>query len=145
MFQKFIFTLVLILTTCLCAAPASMAQSNDYDAMLETVFADEPPLTQVDIDNFIKIGPDMVQAANANSIANAAKTLQQVDWTEKRGSYVTAKICNAYAIYLSPEMAKSMLENAGMPEFLLPTDSEMALVQKNIEALDKIFLSIDSF
>lgn len=144
MFPKFILTLLLVLTACLCAAPASMAQSNDNVAMVENIFAEEPPLAQADIDNFLKIGPDMIKAAIANDIAGAAKALQQVDWTEKRGSYVTAKISNAYAINLNPEMARSMLESAGMPEFMLPTDSEMALVQKNIAALDKIFLSFAS-
>lgn len=145
MFPKVILSLALILTTCLCAVPASMAQSNDHAAMMEAVFAEEPPLTQTDIDNFLKIGPDMVKAALANDTASAAKALKQVNWTETRGSYITAKISNAYAIQLNPEMARSMLESAGMPKFLLPTDSELALVQSNIAALDKIFLSLDSF
>lgn len=145
MFQKLILILVLSLTICLCAAPAPMAQSNAYDAMIEAAFAEEAPLTQADIDKFLKIGPEMVKAAIANDINSATKVLQQVDWTETRGSYVTAKISNAYAINLNPEAARSMLKSAGMPELLLPTDSEMALVQKNIAALDQVFLSLGSF
>ena len=145
MFRKSIFTLALFLTVFICAAPAVMAQTSADTAMIEALFAKEAPLTQADVDKFIEIGPDMVQAATANDVAKAAEILNQVGWTETRGSFVTAKISNAYAINLNPDMAKSMLEAAGMPATLMPTDAEMALVQKNIAALDKIFTSVGSF
>lgn len=145
MFRKSILILAFMLVACLCAAPATMAQTANEAAMIEAMLSKEPPLTQADIDNFIKIGPDMVKAASANDVAKAAEVLKQVGWSETRGSFVTAKISNAYAMNLNPEMAKSLLESASMPAILMPTDSEMALVQKNIDALNTVFLSVGAF
>lgn len=136
MFKKSILTLILVLAACLGAAPAVMAQASVDTAMFEAVFAKEPPITQTDIDNFIKITPYMTQNASVNDIAKIMEIFEQAGWTEIRASYVSAKTINAYAINKDPE-ARSLMESAGIPSILMPTDAEMALVLKNFETLDK--------
>lgn len=126
---------------CFCLAPLALAQTATDAALIEAVFSKEPPLTQQDINTFIKIGPEMIKAASANDVGAATAALQKANWTEARGSYVTAKVSNAYAMNLNPEMAKSMLESAGMPSILLPTPAELELVKNNMDKLDKVFMS----
>lgn len=145
MYKKVMLSLAAALFICFCLTPFAMAQTANEAALLEAVFAKEPPLTQKDIDMFIKIGPDMVKAASANDVGAATAALQKASWTEARGSYVTAKISNAYAMSLSPDMAKSMLESAGMPSILLPTADELKLVQNNMDKLTEVFMSFGSF
>lgn len=144
MFKKTVLSLACAIIVCLCAVPA-MAQLGGDFAALESALANEPPITQQDIDTFVKIGPDMVKAATANDQAKAAELLGQAGWSEIRGSYVTAKISNAYAISLYPDMATSMLRDAGMPEVLMPTEAELKLVQQNRATLDAVFAPVGTF
>lgn len=79
----------------------------------------EMPLSQADIDAFIRYGPSLIRAFNADDTSMASTIMLQTGWNKIRGTYVISKIGNGYAINIQPLLAKAMLEGAGMPAVLV--------------------------
>lgn len=142
MLKKCMLLLALAVIFCVTTNTAVMAQQPSTMEEVETAFAKEKPLTQTDIDTFIKIGPQMVQLSQTNDIVAAEKIIREAGWSEIRGSYITAKISNAYAMNADPEFAQMIMEAAGMPQILLPTDAELKLVADNMDKLEAIFMQV---
>ena len=140
MLKKYALLLALAVIFCVTANTTALAQQPATMEEVEAAFAKEKPITQADIDTFIKIGPQMVQASQSNDIAAAEKIIKDAGWSEIRGSYVTAKISNAYAMNANPEFAQMIMEAAGMPQILLPSPAELKLVADSMDELGAIFL-----
>lgn len=120
-----------------CMAAPAAAQSLPPDTA--AALAQEPSLTQADIDAFILYGPTLIRASRTNDVDAADTALASAGWSTIHGSYVVSKISNGYAISVQPQMARAMLESAGMPDVLTPTAAELKLIKQNLSALNVIF------
>ncbi|MDR3038630.1 MAG: hypothetical protein LBV21_05010 [Candidatus Adiutrix sp.] len=130
--QKILTGLILTLM----AATPIFAQSAPSDhgdipqAVIET-FALEPPISQADVDAYIKIIPELPKLMNdpqsAETIA-AAHNLSPV-----RFSYIMAKVPLTMAIAAGADPKTLGLE--ALPKVLHPTAPELAVVRTNLEAL----------
>lgn len=103
----------------------------------------EAPLNQGDIDNFIKLWPELQKSDKGSyTEAESIALFEKYGFPKYRGPFVLLKITNARVLSGLPaehlEMAKGMLLSQKMPSVYMPSDSELALVAKNKAALDKI-------
>lgn len=102
---------------------------------LAAVLAREVPLTQADIEVYMKFLPRVPQAAgNENSMT---LLFQSTGLTESRFLYVFGKIPIAFDLASGSSAQDLKLDQ--VPPALRPTPDETALVKKNIEPLRKAF------
>lgn len=134
-------TLLLTLITFL-GAGATLAQtagSEAENAKLMAAFAKEGPLTEADLQTFIKIAPVLLEAVDANDEALGLKLMEGAGWGEIRGAYVTSKIGNGYMMLTDAENAQILFDLVEMPEFLIPGPKEITLINKYQTELSKFF------
>ena len=118
-------------------APAKATSAVDQAAMMEA-FKKEAPLTQKDVDIFIKMMPELSKVANDE--AKVLEIIKKNGLTEMRGAYVSAKMGVAF-MALSQGGAEAIdAMMAQVPEQIRPTKSELDLVKKNQDAIQKVFL-----
>jgi hypothetical protein len=121
-----IFAMVAIIALPLVA----QAQVNPAD------FANEPALTDKDVDIFIGFTQFTAQSMKAGTTpvqADLDKFASDNGITTTRLIYLTSKIGTAYAISLNPTAKDAV--TAQMPDYLKPTEAELNLVttrQKDI-------------
>lgn len=93
----------------------------------------EPPLSQADVDAYLKIMPEMPKAmSDPNALV---KAYEAAGLTEVRFSYIVSKIALAQAMNMGAKASDLQLDQ--LPEVLRPTDADVALVKKNMDALNK--------
>lgn len=125
--------LVFGLMMALCAAPVLMAQMPATEAEAIAAFEKEKPLTQKDMDAYIKI---LSQAKEIGSDQDKLiKAYKDAGLTEIRGHFVTAKIGMAMMAAQMGEQAEAML--AQIPPVLKPSKDESDLVSKNMDKIQK--------
>lgn len=120
----------------LALAPAvsfAQAPAATFTPEAEAALAKEPPLTQADVDGYIKLLPKITAAA-ANPAA-AAELYKEVGWTEIHFSYVMAKLGFAQALAMG--MPAEALQMDKIPQALRPSEAEVTLVKNNLPALQK--------
>ena len=133
MLKKIIPALTLVLTLALmAAAPALQAQIFADEEEAKKAFTAEQPLTQADIDTFIKIAPQVFADDNP---AAASKIFKAAGLTDSRGAYIMTKVSLSMMQFEADEDSTGIINS--VPEPMRPTPTEMALVKKNQEALNK--------
>jgi len=135
------FFAVLALIVMFTAVPASAQPGGADEITPEIIEAlkKEPPLTQADIDTFIKIMPEMSQAA-AKDPAVAVKIYQEAGLTENRFGLIFSRVTLGLLI-ASGIPRETLLSGQDVPEVLMPGDSELDLISRNMEALGQVFES----
>lgn len=98
-------------------------------------FANQSPITQADVDAYIKAIPQIT--ANMGDEAKLLAIYKEAGWDEWRGAYVLSKVGTAYAISMAPDQASMM--TGQLPASLKPSQAEIDLVSK---AQDKITKAI---
>lgn len=98
------------------------------------VFAGQAPLSQQDMDNFVKIYEDLVMAINNRQ--NYIPLFDSVGWEIDRGAFVMAKISYG-RIMLDPALADPGALNQ-IPESFKPADTELELIKENLARLEEI-------
>lgn len=108
----------------------ALAEDLEIDDAMSAALLAEPPLTQADIDKFIKYFPEIENADAAGDDAALQKILQEAQWTEIRMNYVIFK--TGYTCVMLQEPESEEFFRTFFPEFM-PSDDERALIKQNIE------------
>jgi len=127
--------LVIGLMAALSVAPMAMAQVPATEAEALAAFAKEGPLTQKDIDNYLKVLPKAQEMAADQ--AKAAGVLKDAGFTEVRGAYVGAKMGIAMMMVQLGDQADAVLSQQQVPDVLKPSKDEVELVSKNMDKIQK--------
>ena len=101
---------------------------------MAAAFAKEPPLTQKDINAFIKFAPEM-QLKDDGTVNTSPIT--RAGLSEMRGSYVMIKLPFAYAMAADPDQGAMLMQLTQAPASLKPSTAEINLIKKNFDALSK--------
>lgn len=125
--------MVIMLVTGLCHSGKALAGDIEIDDALAAALAREAPLTQTDVDKFIRYFPELDHAADDD--AATQNILRQAQWTETRMVYVVFKIGYTLVMLEDPE-SEAFFQNF-FPEFM-PLKSERALIQHNIEKISAL-------
>jgi hypothetical protein len=136
MAKKPLILLILILMTVSPALSSAQGeiQSDIPSAIVDTLAA-EPPLSQADIDAYIKIMPELARLlSNPQSAEVLAASL---NLSQIRFSYITAKVPLTMALVFGADPKELGLEDS-LPQALRPSEAESRLVQDNLEALLKV-------
>lgn len=135
MLKKVTFFGMLFALAIMIASPTIEAQTTPAISEEEAVaaFKTEPPLSQKDINAYIKIVPELATVGTDQSKVPAI--LKKVGLSEIRGAYVAAKVGIAMMTIQAGEQAKTML--AQVPEYFHPSPEELELVKKNQAAITK--------
>jgi hypothetical protein len=124
--------LILLLGTYL-PVPSSAQEEVHSDipqAVIETL-NEEPPLSQADVDAYIKIMPELTNILSApHSTEQLAASL---NLSQIRFSYIVAKVPLAMALTSGAD--PKILGLDSLPKALRPSDQELRLVKDNLEAL----------
>ena len=134
MLKKTLLTLTLALG--LVAFGSSLAQAQTAGPIPPEVLAalaKEPPISQADLDAYLKALPQMLKAMTDE--AAAAEMLKTAGMTDMRFSYVAAKI--NLAMNLAAGATPEQLGMSQIPDVIKPTQAEQDLVKKNLPALQK--------
>lgn len=134
--KTFFILLTALCISCIAAGPLPAGQEPDV-AAIQAAWAQEPPLEQSDIDNYLGLWPQMMDMAQQGfAKEDFRKIFKQANWSDIHGSYVMAKMNMALILLEAPELeAKFALS---MPEGSLPSDAEMELVRKNHSRILKV-------
>lgn len=114
---------------------AGTDEMSDEEAL--AALAAEPPLTQEDIDTFVKNAPALQAAAEQEDEAAYMKLIEEIGWSEIRAAYIPLKIGIAWAVQEDPESA--MIIQALFPPETMPKPEEQALVEKNMDKIAPFF------
>jgi len=134
MYRKILLTLTLALglalTSTLASAQMPMAEMPaDMVAALEK----EKPLTQADIDAYLKVLPKMGSVMNnPDGMGSLAK---EAGFSDVRFSYVSGRV--GFAMSQAAGATAQQMDLSQVPQALRPTDAEIELVKKNLDALQK--------
>jgi len=135
MLKKIVATLALGLMLALTAFPA-LAQVPGASSIPPEVLQalkDEKPLSQADIDAYIKIMPEMPKTMS--DPAALVKAYEAAGLSEVRFSYIVSKISLGQAMLMGATAEQLNLNQ--LPEALRPTEAETALIKNNMDALNK--------
>lgn len=113
------------------AQPAHPSQpSSEFVAAMRA----EPPLTQQDIDTYIRVWPTL--GPNQHDKTRAAQILRDAGWTENRAAYVTNKIMvtQPYAVG-APQNDIAAIH---IPDYFKPTTDEITLVRRNLDRITRM-------
>ncbi|MDR3038435.1 MAG: hypothetical protein LBV21_03965 [Candidatus Adiutrix sp.] len=127
MFKKFVAGL--ILSSCLWAvgpAAAQMPPMGQLPPEMLELLKKEPPLAQADVDNYLKIMPQLIQVKDPAALP---KLYADSGLTEIRLGLITAKINLGLA--LASGVTAQQINLDQVPEPMRPTDQEVELVKKN--------------
>lgn len=96
-------------------------------------FANEPPLTQADLDGYVYLTPRLLGEA-AKDPDTAARLLSEAGLGRRRAVYVGAKIAVTQAM-ITGALTPDQLDKEKVPLYLRPSAEELALVQRNLTSL----------
>ncbi len=117
-------------------AGAALAQMGAFPPEVMAALQKEPPVTNADIDAYIKMLPQM-PAALSGGEAGLVKLYEGLGLTQMRFTYIMSKIGIAHSLAMGRFNAER-LDTEGVPEFLRPTDAEKALVAGRMDELNRI-------
>ena len=135
--KKFRFV-ALFLAMILACGTVFAADMDELDAeelaMLEAM-SKEPPLTQADIDLLVKLSPSF--ESMGEDVDAISKLLSDNGSSIERFQFVMSKIGIGMMMAMMPEqITREMIAASGeVPEFLIPSDDEVGLITKNLDAL----------
>lgn len=136
MYKKILLTLTLALglalTSALALAQMPLTGSVVPQEMLQA-WADEKPLTQADIDAYIKLLPST--GAVASDTAAVAKLYEGAGFSEARFGFVASKI--GLSMGLAAGATAQQLGLDQVPAVLRPSEADIELVKKNADNLQK--------
>jgi hypothetical protein len=104
--------------------------SNIPQAVIETL-DEEPPLSQADVDAYIKIMPELTRLLSDPH--NAEQLAASLDLSQIRFSFIVAKVPLTMALASGAD--PKILGLDSLPKALRPSDRELRLVKDNLEAL----------
>lgn len=130
---KTLFVVLIMVTFGLFHSGKALADDIEIDEALTTALAQEAPLTQADIDKFIKYFPEL-DNVDGDDIAQQ-NILRQAQWTETRMIYVVFKV--GYTLVMLEEPDSEAFFQTFFPEFM-PLESERVLIQQNIEKVSAL-------
>lgn len=130
---KTLFVVLIMVTLGLFHSGKALADDIEIDEALTTALAQEAPLTQEDIDKFIKYFPEL-DDVDGDDIAQQ-NILRQAQWTETRMIYVVFKV--GYTLVMLEEPDSEAFFQTFFPEFM-PLESERVLIQQNIEKVSAL-------
>ena len=133
MFKKLLLVFGLMLA--LSVAPMAMAQMPTTEAEVIAAFGKEGPLTQKDIDGYLKVMPKAQEAAADPT--KAANLYKDAGFTEIRGAYVGAKMGMAMMAVQMGDQADAVMTQNNVPDVLKPSKDEIELVKKNMDKITK--------
>lgn len=128
-------SLLLMLT----AAPAS-AQTGGGDKITPELVAaleKEPPLSQADIDTFIRIMTELSHVAGRDP-AEVIEIFNQAGLAENRFSLIYSKMIFGM-LMVTGVSRETLMAWPDMSEVLMPGEDEMKLIEANLEALGQAF------
>lgn len=102
----------------------------------EDFFADQGPLTQKDIDDYLMLGPDALSAVENNDIAKLSRILEPTGIDQMHAYYFYTKISCGYVMLVAPDMADSLIES--LPPSGVPNATELKLIEKNKGPIEKL-------
>ena len=100
-------------------------------AVIDKSLAEEPPLSQADIDAYIKIMPEMSRLMGDPQ--SAGQLAAGLNLSQIRFSYIIIKVPLAMA--LASGVDPKLLGLDSLPQALRPSDQELSLVKDNLEVL----------
>lgn len=131
MLKKCILALALLLSAA-CFSIQATANTDltdiEIDDALSAALMAEPPLTQADLDKFIRYSHELDQAAESGDNAAVQNILKAAEWTETRMIYVVFKIGYTCVMLEDPE-TEAFFE-AFFPEFMPSTDERTLIEHK---------------
>lgn len=130
---KTLFAILIMATMGFFPSGNALADDIEIDDALAAALAQEAPLTQTDIDKFIKYFPEL-DCVTGDDIAQQ-NILRQAQWTETRMIYVVFKV--GYTLVMLEEPDSEAFFQTFFPEFM-PLESERALIQQNIEKVSAL-------
>lgn len=133
MLKKIVVSLTLALVLAL-GASASFAQMTDPGQLPPEAIKEmekEGPLTQADIDAYMKIFPQM--ATGVSSAEEFEKVVADSGLSQMRLGLVMAKVGLGQALAMGA--TTEQLNLSSVPEVMRPTDAEVELVKNNMDKL----------
>lgn len=102
----------------------------------EDFFADQGPLTQKDIDDYLMLGPDALSAVENNDINKLARILEPTGIDQMHAYYFYTKISCGYVMLVAPDMAPALIDS--LPPSGVPNEAELKLIEKNKDPIEKL-------
>lgn len=129
--NRFVTLLFAFALVCGAAAAATPAEQQ---AQAMAALAQQPPLSQADLDAFVKMVPEISKVMNdPNAIM---KLYQDNGVSPERFALVSSKITIGFM--MNQGMTKDQILATGqVPEVMIPNDAELALIKKSQDALGK--------
>ncbi len=135
MFRKALLAMVmvmgLVLSASLAIAQAPAAGTIPPEAL--AALQKEKPLAQADVDSYVKIMPQMAKVMS--DPAAIAKLYEGAGLSEVRFSLISAKI--GLGMALASGATAEQINLNQIPEVLRPSATEIDLVKKNLDKLQK--------
>lgn len=134
MLRKF-FAAVLLTSFVACGAVFAGTDAElEEQAMAEAMaaMANEPPLTQADIDAFLTMAPQVEEVMNDQDAI--LKLYQDNNMNPQRFGFVGGRI--SIGILMAQGITREQLEAVGQfPEFMFPNADEVALINQNLDEI----------
>jgi hypothetical protein len=132
---KRIFLLVILILLLEADLPVQLSaqeeiHSNIPQAVIETL-DEEPPLSQTDVDAYIKIMPELTKLLN--NPHSAEQLAASLNLSQIRFSFIVAKVPLTMALASGAD--PKILGLDSLPKALRPSDRELRLVKDTLEAL----------
>lgn len=132
MLKKYAVMLLFAVAVACGSVGSVYAQDADAVAAAMAMLNNEPPLTQADIDAYLKMAPEVNKVMG--DMNATMKLYQDNNISPQRFAIVGGKI--AMGISMAQGLTREQLTASGqVPEFMLPNDAEAALIQKNMSAI----------
>ena len=141
MIRKYLVVSLIAAALCLTGASYVAATPISLTETEEAAMANEPALTQAEIDQFIAFGPELVAAGESPEEDAVDKVSQKAGWSRIRTAYIGSKIGLGYSMLIDPEGTRAIVDMGLIPPGYMPTESEQELIKQNFEALDKMIQS----
>jgi hypothetical protein len=125
MFKKLLLTLALTLALALSSAPGFAQSDEAFTAEELAALAKEPPLSQADIDIFIKIAEAPEDKSD--------KVVAESGLSETRMVLVLTKI--SLGMMIASNVPSELILTDEVPKVLHPSESELNLIRQNLDKL----------
>jgi len=106
---------------------------SDIPQVVIESLAEEPPLSQADLDAYIKIMPELTRILSDPQ--SAEQLAVSLNLSPIRFSYIVAKVPLAMALTYGADPKSLGLDS--LPKVLYPSDKELRLVKNNLDSLVK--------
>lgn len=134
--NKTLTALALFLLLAVPARVLAQGESREYGDIPQAVvdsLAKEPPISQADVDAYIKIIPELPKLMSDPQSADGLAAAHQL--SQVRFSYIMAKVPLTMAIAAGADPKALGLEE--LPTLLHPSAEELAVIKANLRALSE--------